>query len=381
MGLLGDHHCGRTYEETVISAIRNTLTATAAVTLVLATAAACGTVENLTAGQKLDRAFDKLGKEHSLFIELDLDTDAASLKALDAGSAPEDKLPAGMAELFTDGRVSFSLHSRKPLTESGEKDITAAAVKITGPQGAQAEYRMVGDTTYYRADLESFGKLMGSPMPSPADLPPGAEALEGALKGEWVKVSMKDLEKFTEQFDEPAGAGAPKPEKLDDVLDAKTQKKIVGALKDTIAREVDFRTEDGKDGAERVTATASLRTLVTAMIGELRPLAAQLPPGVELPTAKDLKQVPDRKAAASFTLRNGELTEVSVDIAKLAKKDGVKKFGLVLRMGEAPKVKAPAGATELNLDELMGGLFGGAPGGSFESSPMEDPGFEPTPQP
>ncbi|MFC9492649.1 hypothetical protein ACFTZM_42205, partial [Streptomyces hydrogenans] len=63
-----------------MSAIRKTLTATAVVGAVLAGSAACGTVEQLSAGKKLDQAFEKLGKETSLSFELDLDVDAQTLK-------------------------------------------------------------------------------------------------------------------------------------------------------------------------------------------------------------------------------------------------------------------------------------------------------------
>jgi hypothetical protein len=51
--------------------------------------------------------------------------------------------------------------------------------------------------------------------------------------------------------------------------------------------------------------------------------------------------------------------EVSVDLAKLAKNAKVKKLGLVVRMSEGQKPTAPAGATELNMDEILGG-FGAA---------------------
>jgi len=62
--------------------------------------------------------------------------------------------------------------------------------------------------------------------------------------------------------------------------------------------------------------------------------------------------------SADFTLKNGELTEVYVDLAKLAENAKVKKFGLALKMSGGTKPVAPAGATEMNLEELMGGFFG-----------------------
>ncbi|MBC7271831.1 MAG: hypothetical protein H5T76_24510, partial [Streptomyces sp.] len=142
-------------------------------------------------------------------------------------------------------------------------------------------------------------------------------------------------------------------------LDARTQKKLLAAVRSTIAREVDFKTSEGEDGSEHVTATAPFRTLMTELLGEIRPLAKSLPPGMELPTEKDLKDAPNARVTADFTLNDGELTEVYVDLAKLAENAKVKKLGLRLSLGEGQAVKAPADATELDIEELLGG-FGAA---------------------
>src|SRR5882757_11256043 len=50
-------------EESTITAIRKTVTAAGCAAVLLATAAACGTVQNLTAGQKVDHAVDRLGEQ------------------------------------------------------------------------------------------------------------------------------------------------------------------------------------------------------------------------------------------------------------------------------------------------------------------------------
>jgi hypothetical protein len=78
-----------------------------------------------------------------------------------------------------------------------------------------------------------------------------------------------------------------------------------------------------------------------------------------MPTEKDFKDAPNTKVTADFTLENGELTEVYVDLAKLAEDAKVKKLGLVVRMSEGQAPTAPAGATELDMDEILGG-FGAA---------------------
>ncbi len=358
--LLIDHAGDRTHEETIITAIRKTLTATAVVGAVLAGSAACGTVEQLSAGKKLDQAFEKLGKEKSISFELDLDVDAKTLKLMDAESDPEpgEEIPEEAAELISGAKISVTVESKKAIDESEEKDFVGMAMKVSTSGGDLLDYRVVGDYTYVRSDVEALGKAMDTPMPPADELPPEAKGLKKVLAGEWVKFNTKEMEKAGQEMAEEMGeapGATPSPEAS---LDPKTQKKLVEALREVIAREVDFKTAGGQDGTEHITATAPLRSLLTSLIGELRPLTKDLPPGMDLPSDKDLKDTPDTKVSADFTLKNGELTEVYVDLAKLAENAKVKKFGLALKMSGGTKPVAPAGATEMNLEELMGGFFG-----------------------
>ena len=346
--------CDRSHEENIINAIRKTLTATAVVGAVLAGSAACGTVEQLSAGRKLEQAFEELGKEKTLSFELDLDTDAASLKAMDAASDPEpgEENPDEVAELLSGAKITVTVQSKKPLEKSGEKDLVGTAMKVSTPDGDLFEYRVIGDYTYLRADMDAMGKTMGSPLPDPDDLPPEAGAMKDVLQGKWVKFNTEEMNKAAAEEQDTEGGAAPS-------LDAKTQKKLVKALRKVVAREVEFKTTGGEDGTEHVTATAPFRTLITELLGEIRPVVKDLPPGMELPTAKDLKDAPNAKVTADFTLKNGELSQVHIDLAKLAENAKVKKLGLTLRMREGALPGAPAGATTLDLPELMNGFLGG----------------------
>jgi hypothetical protein len=211
--------------------------------------------------------------------------------------------------------------------------------------------------------MAAMGKMAGSPVPDADDLPPEAGAMKDVIEGKWVKIDTKEMEKVTGESRKAKGGPAPAPS-----LDAKTQKKLMKALREVIAREVKFKTADGKNGTEHVKATAPFRTLVTELFGEIRPLLKDLPPGVELPTDKDLKEAPDAKVTADFTLKNGALSQVDVDLAKLAGTAEVKKLGLTLRMREGAKPTVPAGATKLDLNKLMSGFFGSPAMGDAELS-------------
>ncbi|GLF93364.1 hypothetical protein [Streptomyces yaizuensis] len=334
--------------------------------MVVTASAACGTVENLSAGQKIDRAFDKLGEERSLSLELGLDTDAATLKAMDADAKPGEEMPKEIAELFSKGRISLSMESGKPLKDSGEKDFTSMSMKFTGPGGELFEYRMIDDTTYLRADVEAFAQLSGSPLPAPEDLPKSAGAFKKALEGAWVKIPAQELKDFRNEMGAlPGEKPAPAP-----TLDAATQKKYSKIVRDIITREVEFKTADGKDGGERVTASASARTLLSEFFKGFQPLAKELKWASEMPTAKELNKIPNKKLAADFHLKDGSLKEVSFDLATVIDKPGVKKFGVSLKVDKAEKITAPADATALSMDEVFEGMFSG-----MGASGLDEGGF------
>lgn len=163
--------------------------------MLLATAAACGTVQNLTAGQKVDQAVDRLGEQKSLALELDLDADSDALTALAGEAGSEEELPPEFAKLLAGLRVEVSVKSKKPLADSGEKDLVGMSARVEGPEGVLVEYRVVGDFTYYRADFKAMGEAMGVPMPTADQIPESEKEFRKVLEGEWVKIDTSALEK------------------------------------------------------------------------------------------------------------------------------------------------------------------------------------------
>ncbi|MFE9767760.1 hypothetical protein ACFYPC_25110 [Streptomyces sp. NPDC005808] len=340
--------------------VGKTVIAAGSAAVLLATAAACGTVQNLTAGQKVDQAVDRLGEQKSLAFELDLAAGSDALTALAGGAGSEEELPPEFAKLLAGLRVEVSVKSRKPLADSGEKDLVGTSVRIEGSEGVLAEYRVVGDFTYYRADMKALGEAMGMPMPTAEQLPESEKEFRKVLEGEWVKMDTSALgeaqrsESSSGGVDETAG------------IDAKTQQKIIDAVRGVFAREVTLSAKDGGDGTEHISAKANFRDLITGIVDKLGPLEGELPPGAELPTAKDLKDAPNKKVAVDLTLKNGDLTQVEVDLAALADAPKGTKLPLVMKFTEAGDVSAPAGATEIPGDMVPGGsplAVGGLLGG------------------
>jgi hypothetical protein len=201
---------------------------------------------------------------------------------------------------------------------------------------------------YYRVDMEAVGEAMGMPMPSTDELPKGEEGLRAVFEGKWAKIDTGELEE--------AAGGSGKGSAAEE-LDAKTQKKILDAVRGVVAREVTFKSRDGKDGAEVIAAKANFRDLITSVFDKLQPLKKDLPPGAELPTGDDLKDAPNRKVTVDFTIKNGDLTRIETDLAVLADDAKGAELPLVLTFGKAGDVAAPKDATEIPVDEF-GGPFG-----------------------
>ncbi|WP_328938359.1 hypothetical protein OG288_25070 [Streptomyces tauricus] len=371
----------RRHKETVITAtrkspatskspvIRRTLTAVGCTTALLSGVAACGTVENLTAGQKVDQAVGGLGEKKSLAFELGLDAKPSALVKLAGGAEAEDEMPVELAKVFTELRVKVSVESRKPLADSGEKDLVGTGMSVSGPDGVLAEYRLVDGYTYYRADMKAFGEAMGFPLPTADELPESEKELKPVLEGKWVKVDNRELDRAAKDATGKGGEdGKGKGGEADpaEEIDSRTQQKILKAVRSVVAREVTFSDKGGSDGVERIVAKASFRDLLTGILDKLRPLADELPAGAELPTKEDLKEAPDEKVAVNFSLKDGDLTRVSFDLATLADDPKGAKLPLVIKFGEAGDVSVPSGATKLPAGEFGGlgnpltsGLLGG----------------------
>lgn len=276
-----------------------------------------------------------------------------------AGGQGDEAMPPAVAKTFAGAHVTFSVRSKKPLSDSGEKDFVGMGMKVSVPGGTLAEYRLAGDFVYFRLDMQKTSELMGFPVPSPKDLPKGEEGLAKALEGEWVKVDLSDVRKSTsgKGSDDSKGSGG---------LDEKTQRKVLKALRGAIADDVTLRSAGTEDGTERIVAKASFRELLTDLVDKLGPLKDELPPGAGFPTAKDLADAPAKKVAVDFSITNGALSKISFDLAALG--DGKKggKVPLVLKFGKAGDISAPSGATEVPLGELAGGnpfMSGAAMGG------------------
>ncbi len=357
--------------KTINTARRTTLAVATSAALALTGLAACGTVENLSAAQKIRKATDKLGEQRSLSVEFGLDADPGVLRRASESDDPEGALSPTAAKAVGKLRVSFSVEASKPLAEAGEKDIEAVAFSVGSGKGSELlDVRMVDKTLYLRADLDTFGKTFDTPIPGADELPPGMGGLKDLFAGEWVKTDTATLEELG------AGKDASGKNSGADTLDSETQRKLRTDLKSILARRVTFTDKGEKDGTDHILAEAPARALLTDVFGAIKGLSDKIPAWRAMPTEKDLKDVPNSKLGVDFALKDGTLSGITFDATQLAEPgDPVKKgdkFDVVLRFDQPGRITAPAGAKELpkgtadapfgiDPEALLGGAAGGSP--------------------
>ncbi|MFB8237971.1 hypothetical protein ACFC58_15620 [Kitasatospora purpeofusca] len=363
-----------------------TALATAACGAVLAGGlAACGTVQQLNAADKVSKAFETFGSGKSFSAKLSVDATPAQIEAFGAATGEEIDKDSAAALAAVSLSVAFSadkpLKDIQPTKGSGNGAATAAdpsvsaSYTLTGKGGAPLlELRQVGGKAYARGDLAGFAKLVGENAAEVEGLAEGLPAALGnALKGQWVSFDAKALES-TGGTGGAGGAATPAP-----TLDPKAAENLNASLKGILTRDLSFEDKGKQDGKERITVTAPARKLADDLLKAVEPLAKDIPNLAELPKSAPSK-VPDRPLALDLYLDGGALSAVTFDLAQLEEKAGPG-TPLPLRISfghDTPAVQAPAGATELATEDING-LFGelaaaggGAGGADGPAAPLTD---------
>ncbi|MEU6439508.1 hypothetical protein [Streptomyces sp. NPDC047046] len=329
--------------KTINAARRTTLVVATSAALALTGIAACGTVEDLSAAQKIQKAADKLGEQNALKVEFGLDADPRVLQRLTAEDDPADKMSATAAKNVSKLRVAVTVQATKPLAEAEQDDMKSVAVTLGSGKGAELlDLRMIDKTLYLRADLDQLGKTFDSPLPADSKPPAGMGAISDLFEGKWVKTSTEALK----------GAAGEK-DKSDEELDPKTVDKLKTDLSSIVTRRVTFTDKGEKDGTRHILAKAPARALLSDVLGAVRDVSDKLPAGTlrGMPSDKDLKDVPNKKIGVDFGIEDGRLSGLTFDTTQLAEPgDGIKKtdkLDVVLRFTDPGKVVAPSDATEM----------------------------------
>ncbi|MFE6056009.1 hypothetical protein ACFQ6N_35135 [Kitasatospora sp. NPDC056446] len=361
---------------------------------------ACGTVEQLSAAQKVSKAFDKVGDGKSAGFALSIDATPEQIVAF--AKATGDKATGGKgtdagvdeksAKALSGLSIAVAVSADKPLKDieafkdakgsAANKDLTLdksvrISYVISDRSGtALLEYRQVDAKGYLHVDAKGLVKLVGED-PSQVDavskdLPADMAPVKDVLAGKWVSLDLQELADEAKKEDGKKAAPSAAPS-----ADAEAGKQLLNSLKDVLGRTVTYEDKGKKDGAEHIWVSAPARQLVDELFKAVKPVADKFPQQFgKLPTQAP-SDVPDRKVGIDLYLKNGTFSSATFDLAQLESKvDPGVNFPVKLAFNQsAPDVQVPAGATKLTSADLMKAVLGLAagPGGLDPAGGADSP--------
>jgi hypothetical protein len=339
--------------------MRKGAAAAGCVAFIATAAVSCGTAANLTAGAKVQQAFVRLGEQKAMTVTVGFDGTEAQIWSAMKG---EDDFTRDNAKMLADLDVSLSVSSDQVLRKA--KDGSVAVTVSAGGDSSLLEVRSLnGKKLYVKADLKQLMTLGASAgdAESKADLkefqsmldradklPSSYKSVKNLLGGKWVSIDPDSFEELAKEFGgSGSGAGT-------DALDTRTQQAIVRAVAKAIGSNATFKDTGSKNGADHITVTVPAAKTADALAKALKPYKDDLPDGFDL---SDLKDVPKKNITLDVALKDGALSGITVDVAQFDKKV---KGELPLTIGfgaDAKPVRAPAGATVLNPQDIMGAMM------------------------
>lgn len=326
---------------------------------------ACGP-EQISAGTRVERAFDRLEEQKAVTMTFGFD---GSQQQIWTAMKGQKDFTRDNAKMLADLDVSVSASSRKRLKDT-EKGGGSFALRMSqGPGKDLLEVRQLDGRRpiYVRADIAELMSLaagsgdaesraamkeFGSVVDAADELPSNYRSVKNALTGKWVSIDPQAYKDFSESMGQDAGGRSPLPDVKG--LTAKEQRKISKALGNAFSRNARFTDKGSRNGVDHVGVTLPTGKTADAVIKALEPVESQLPDGVEL---SGLKDIPAKKIHLDVAIKDGMVSRITIDAAQFDRKTEGR---LPLSVGfaaDAGPVRAPAGAPALDPQDVMGAVM------------------------
>ncbi|MET8546087.1 hypothetical protein ABZW03_36470 [Kitasatospora sp. NPDC004799] len=364
---------------------------------------ACGTVEQLSAAQKVSKAFDKVGDGKSAGFTLSIDATPEQVAAFANSGEHKGKSLTGSArgvdremdektaKAVSGLSVSVAISADKPLKDveafrnagkagkntdlTLDKSVRVSYLLADRSGTALLEYRQVDGTGYLHADAKGLVKLSGED-PSVVDemrkdLPEKLKPVGDVLAGKWVGFDLQALADRAKESDGKKAAPSAAPS-----VDPELGGELLNSIKDVLGRTVTYEDKGKKDGTEHLWISAPARQLVDEMYKAVKPLSAKFPKQLGTFPDQAPSDVPDRRIGLDLYLKNGAFSSATFDLAQLADKvePGVN-FPVKLAFNQAaPAVQAPADAVKLTTEQLTDAVVGLATSGPGDELDPESVG-------
>ncbi|WP_225848726.1 hypothetical protein [Streptomyces sp. HPF1205] len=386
-------------KEFVIITKRKGLAAAGVVALIAAGSAACGTAQ-ATPQAKVQKAVTKLGEQKSATVGLSFDATPDQIYAAFTSGDSNSGFTRDDAKMVASLHVSMSASTQKQFSllksRSGASGGRFAFALSNDPDGKSnlIEMRGLDNKLYLRADVKGLEKLDTSPnaasdlrefnqfLGNAQQLPSSLHAVKAALNGQWVVLDPKAWTDFAKSMAQKNGAsgfgsgdssGSPLGGALNGQMPKIDGGRLLAVLKQDILNNKDATYKDvgKKDGASVVRVTVPARKLAKDLATDLTPILKQIPniSQSDLNNFNDTSGVPNRTIAFDVSVKSGHVSAVTFDLEQLDDQANGKKLPVTLTIdNSADSLDVPAGADQLNPQDIIGMIMQNMPNGPSDAS-------------
>ncbi|MDQ1696688.1 MAG: hypothetical protein QOJ03_2041 [Frankiaceae bacterium] len=281
-----------------------------------------------------------LGDADVLTTTLKLDTTADALQALASSSG--DTLSSDTAAAIVGAQLVIE-------TQSGKDK--AFSVRAVDAGQTLFELRVVSSNLYLQGDLRAILKLahresaLADVQAQVSQMPDFVRAF---VAGDWVSLDGTALAGLAGSLGAPTGSASPAQ-----------GPKMIAELKRILSKDVTVR-DAGKEGrGEHLVLTGNTRALAQDIA---QSFVTSVPGGAAFSDKLKTSDVPSRPITVDAWVKDGALSQISVDLAQFADKADVPAgttLPITLTFEQSgDDISAPGGATPVDLTQL-GGLIGG----------------------
>jgi hypothetical protein len=354
------------------------LTALGGAALLTAATGACQVIQDARTGLEVSDSVDELLAWEGVTMVATVGADAEQVQDYLERSGARDASPE-VARLLSELELTVSAgdpEGETPLNELSSGDPLNGAMTLNFGGRDVVGVKLLDEHTYARVGGQAIIEdVYGGDEAAvaraerfeedAAGLPRALSAAATALRGDWVEVEPYEHEEYAEALTEHGGVP---PETAADIaaglidgaalLEPESLWESVGRMESTLRSSASLRPSGEERGAQTVTvrmpagdAYRAVRPLLTLLADQSARFG--LPPLVEEPAD------PSATVTAKLSIRNGVLTNATVDVAQFAGEDaGSLPLDLFLAGGAALNLDPPANAgAPLSPDDLAVALM------------------------
>ncbi|MCZ7417396.1 hypothetical protein [Streptomyces sp. WMMC897] len=335
-------------------------------------AVACTTAQKLTTALRLQEAVERLGRLDTASVTARLDAEPDAVLAYlrqRAGAGADGERLREQARLLADLEVAVAVRAEGHLRDlsPGDRVDLAASVGFGGEDvlglvtvdeqlhlrfglsAMAAETRWRGPVLRDAPELEALAD----------ELPSALHSVRAALRGAWVRVEAAEFGEFAEALGGRPHAPAERIARSTTLLTSdEVRQHLVGAVRDVLTTRGALRDAGERGGVRHLTVTLPAGDAARALAAALEPIRYR----VGDPDLGAAERVPDRPVELDLALRDGALSSLTVDLARLDPRapDGPGAATLPLRLefapGQVARVAAPHDAPRLRPQDLLAAL-------------------------